>query len=336
MESRWRNWVILDYVPDFPSANQLELYLYSVGADLFPALVLGDAQTWGFHVEAGVLEVDEQEYDGALDRFAVRSFELDFVEQLSARLQDVAARTADARVRLVSEPNIDTIQEAVDSLSSLMAFHVLNWAVPFAELATAFGTALGDASLGKACLMRLLVPHAPAHLYDFYESVVLASGETGSRPGLASDYQALVESIGHLQAPGMASRSLEDPIEMRRYIESLPANERTAYNRMRQDQLQSRMELDELLFALHLGSPTDDRSQASLRASVIMCRLAADEEELRRRLQGKTLGAVRHACSLMGVEIATIRPTHIKSARASERSATGLSIGAERERAFLC
>ncbi|MGK5740380.1 hypothetical protein [Micromonospora sp. URMC 103] len=311
MESRWRDLVVLDYEVDFPTASRLELALYSTGAALAPGALLGERQRWGVHRHPGLLEVPASHYDRVLDEFGVRCADPRFVRGLGERLAACVGRLARATADLAGAepPDTTTIRGVVDALTELMAFHVLNWALPLPEIEGWLARFTEDGDAARALLMRLLVPTTPAHLVDVAALTAAAHRDIHAgawSPGRAADLSA---RIGHLQAPGLAVRPFEDPATLEAYVRSLDAGDVDHLGAMRRSRnaAQDRLARDTSMLLLATGGEPADVDRAW--AYTAVCRLAAEEEEQRRRWQGASLRAIRIAAERAGVRPDAILPS---------------------------
>ncbi|MBX7266893.1 hypothetical protein KIF24_13235 [Micromonospora sp. Llam7] len=297
MESRWRDLVILDYEVDFPAASRLELALYSAGAALFPRVLLGEPAPWGRHRRPGVLEIPAVRYDRLLDDFGARCADPSFVRRLGARLHACLDRLARATRRLEppAPPRRGRIVKAVEALAELMAFHVLNWALPLDDIRRWLARLTGSPHAARGLLMRLLVPTNPAHLADF--AALAASAHHDLRAGDWSPRRAaqLATDVGHLQSPGLA-RPFDDPAVLETYLRSLGPDDAAYLDAMRsaRDDARRRLARDTALLLLTAG---DAAAVARTWALTTVCRLAAEEEEQRRRWQGRSLRAIGTAAA---------------------------------------
>ncbi|RZT78073.1 hypothetical protein EV382_1254 [Micromonospora violae] len=311
MESRWRDIVVLDYEVDFPTASPLELALYSTGAALAPRILLECADRWGAHRRPGLLDIPAGHYDRTLHEFGNRCAEPSFVAGLAGRLSRCVSRVAEATARLAGAdaPTAGGIQAAVDALAELMAFHVLNWALPLTDIETWLAGLTRDPQAARELLMRLLVPNTSAHLTDF--ATLTAAAHHAIHAGGWSSQRAaeLSASIGHLQAPGLPQRPFEDARTLETYVRSLDPPEVGYLEAMRDSRDAARRRLARDTSMLLLAAGGTGRRVARTWAFVSMCRLAAEEEEQRRRWQAKTLQTLRSAADRGGLDLGTVLPS---------------------------
>jgi hypothetical protein len=301
LETRWRELIILDYELDFPQNSQLELALYSLGAARFTRVLLGEAQAWGVHRRPGILEVTEGEYERALNLFARKVRDLGFVRGLTSKFIDLQAQLerangpAEDDLSTIGSPDIalDVLRHIVDLLADLMAFHVLNWSVPYDAMGKYLGDVLGSPDCGRECLMVMLVPLTSAHLTDFFEVVTSASVEMERGTWDEERSRALADAIGHLQAPGLAERGFEDGRALGDYVASLGDGQVEQLSRMTAGRLAAQRALARKVSELYLTTDGSAEALAEAAAVVAMCRLAAEEEEQRRRWQSRALRNVR-------------------------------------------
>jgi hypothetical protein len=301
LETRWHELVILDYELDFPQNSLLELALYSLGAARFTRVVLGEEELWGVHRRPGILEVKEPEYERALNLFACKAQDLPFVCSLTSKFMDLQAqleranRPVEDDLRAIADPGValDLLRHIVELLANLMAFHVLNWSVPYDAMAKYLGDVLGSPDTGRESLMAMLVPYTSAHLTDFFEVVTTASAEMELGTWDDERSRAVADAIGHLQAPGLAERAFENPRTLGDYLASLGDCEFEQLPRMTAARLAAKRALARKVSELYLATDGSAGALAEAAAVVGMCRLAAEEEERRRRWQSRALRNVR-------------------------------------------
>lgn len=311
MESRWRDIVVLDYEVDFPAASPLELALYSTGAALAPQVLLGGTDRWGAHRRPGVLDIPADHYDSTLHDFGTRCAEPSFVGGLGRRLTSCVDRVARATAGLagIAAPNADSVRATVDALADLMAFHVLNWALPLTDIEAWLATLTRDPQSARALLMRLLVPETPAHLADVAALTVAAHRDIHGGSWSTDRAAELSADIGHLQAPGLAQRPFEDARTLETYVRSLDDPDVAYLEAMRdsRDAARRRLARDTSMLLLAADVPASPVARTS--AFVAVCRLAAEEEEQRRRWQAKALQAIRLAADRGGLDLDTVLPS---------------------------
>ncbi|WP_433615388.1 hypothetical protein ACQP2P_11435 [Dactylosporangium sp. CA-139114] len=298
---------MLDYEVDFPAASPLELALYSGGAVLFPRVVLGETAIWGTLRRPGVLDIPQAEYERVLDEFAARCLDVAFVRDLFATLRQLCARleTATGRLNALSASRVD-IDLAVNALVELMALHVLNWALPMDRLEAEVGGVVG-ASAARTLIMRLLVPVTSAHLADFAALTASAARAIGDERWSSRAATDLAHAIGHLQRPGLAERPFESAGNLEMYIRSLHADDVAHLEAMRDARVRSERSLARDVSRLYLAVH-DRRALGPVIAATLICRLAAEEEEQRRRWQSATLSAIRVAADRLALDLATVLP----------------------------
>jgi len=316
LETRWRELIILDYELDFPQNSQLELALYSLGAARFTHVLLGEPQSWGVHRRPGILEIRESEYERALDLFACQVRDLVYVRSLTSKFMDLRARLelanrpAESDLSKIAGPDnaLVVLRHIVDLLADLMAFHVLNWSVPFDALGKYLGDVLGSPDRGREWLMAMLVPLTSAHLTDFFELVTSASAEMGRGTWDDERSHALADAIGHLQAPGLAERPFEDGQVLEAYLASLADGEIEQLSRMAAARLAAQRALARKVSELYLATDGSAAALAEAAAVVAMCRLAAEEEEQRRRWQSRALRNIRLLASEFSIDLDELIP----------------------------
>jgi hypothetical protein len=291
--------VVLDYEIDFPTCTALEWSLYSVGVTRFRRLAMNEDVSWGRHRRPGVLEIPTDDYEATLHRFGRSVWNPTFVRWLSDQVTAVCARLIESNLPL-EDPRaargLDAgaaVRATVDALADLLAFHVFNWALPLEDMESYLTDILGGRDIGRTCLMSLMVPTKPAHLTDFYELVSGAAAhiDIGDWNELAA--QSLADEIGHLQAPGLAARALESGAELTGYLMSLGTDEVAHAVSLRHERESAKRSQARLVSRLLLA--TGGRPEAMGRAEAVaaVCQLAADEEELRRRWQSRSLRNIR-------------------------------------------
>jgi hypothetical protein len=203
MESRWRDWVTLDYEIDFPEASRFEVAVYGAGAAAFPRVVLGVSSSWGIHRRPGVLDIPRGEYTARLNAFSRLSTDLEFAHGLSRRFDSICGALAALNQNVERSPDdqtADSISALIDQLVELMAFHVLNWAIPLKRFRRILADVLGDDKRAGESLMRLFVSFRPAHLSDFAETALAAAQKVGEEDWSERDTAELFTLVDALQA----------------------------------------------------------------------------------------------------------------------------------------
>ena len=316
MESRWRDLVILDYEADFPRFSTLELALYSTGAAHFPTILLGESKNWGIHRRAGVLEIPAQQYDRVLSAFEDSCADATFVRAVSARFRSICEdlarlnRDIDDSTDLPEHGDLDhLLQDIIDALANLMSYHVLNWAIPLEGIESYLKDLGYSSEQARECLMRLLVPTTPAHLIDFFEQATSASRDISGGSWTPDRALEIAEAIGHLQAPGMAERPFEDSDTLERYLRSFSVEELANLDTMREARKRTDQELARQVTYLYLSTGGSESALAHAEAIVGICRLAAEEEEQRRRWQSLTLRNIRRLAERFALNLDDHLPT---------------------------
>lgn len=192
MELRSRGTVTLDYELDFPAASYLELRLYADGANAFPHL-LRDSRPWGVVRRVGILDIATDRYEEILDLLSLTQLTDETVGGLEVeygRACRILDHLNDTDCRMA--PN--TLYRA---MSGLMAFHVLNWAVPFADIDSLFCELLGNAE-GRDALLSLLSPLGKSHVLKEAEAAGIAT-DVVVAAGWRSNEQASRRRLVELQ-----------------------------------------------------------------------------------------------------------------------------------------
>jgi hypothetical protein len=179
VELRGRGIVTLDYEVDFPDAPIHELSLYSSGATKFP-LVLGESAPWGAVRRHGVLDIVETEYERVLDLLNLEALNSSRLDQLERQFLTALRELQDALG--AARPHEGLPSAAHRSMEILMAFHVLNWAVPWNAVNELFGRLVGRRQ-GREALLQVLSP-GQSHVFD-----ELQGPSTVSRVAAAADDQ---------------------------------------------------------------------------------------------------------------------------------------------------
>lgn len=188
-----------------------------------------------------------------------------------------------------------------------MALVVLNWVLPLERFACHFAELLGDEALGRRCLLAQMTPSTPAHMIDFHAYVLAAARDAQEGSELIALADALAAEIGYLQVQGMNPTLLERPREARRLLERL-ASQREGEDiqgeiaAMLDAQRTSRAQRAALYASAMLAAARDPRLYARTEAIVIVCRVAAEEEERRKVLQQRALRSFREAAERAGVD----------------------------------
>jgi hypothetical protein len=320
LEIRTRDSVILDYEVDFPTSTRLEWSLYSLGAARFTAVALGSIEPWGRHRRAGVLEIAAPDYDQALASFAQRTNDREFISRLSDTFVD-ACGTLESINRVLEGTQVPKATESrqlltnlVDVLAKLMAFHVLNWAIPFEDIERTLTSLLGSRRRARESLLRMLVPITSAHMTDFYELAAAASLKLRNGEFDRGNVAELASAVAYLQAPGLAKGSFEEEEQLVEYLTSFEDKEWQYAEDAQNGREVSRWEMQREVWLMVLATDGSVRSLDQIAALVGACRLAAEEEEQRRRFQARSLRNLRRICNHHGFDLDEFVPRDVPDA----------------------
>lgn len=297
MQNRWNNLVICDYEFDFDYALPFELDLYSIGVNKLPSIFFNSPQKLGKIRRSGIVDIPEKEYDYFVAKIEESSTNLDYVVWLENRFKEIIIKvqtnTENFETNISGQLSRITIENYYSSVTDLMSFHVLNWMLPFNEFRSHFESILGE-ELGQICALGLLTPSSPAHMLDFHGFILNTAQKLLEGNLDQTQVENVSRQIGHLQSVGLKKKDLENPHSLLEHVSdfaTVTGND-GIFEQIEKMKSDSRKAEIKHLSAYNLAL-LKSRSERNLfeksQAIARICRLATDEEELRRVFQLRAL-----------------------------------------------
>ncbi len=314
MQLHTQDLVIYDYEIDIGRyACILELEFYSQGLLRFPSLMLQMQTVWGVERRPGVVDIYRSVHQSVIHNFEVSCFDLSFATRLENDLHRIVMDLTETNTRLEHELSqgqvlIHTIKVFFSQIYDLMAFHIVNWMLPFDKFRTFLEECLGSATQAKTCLKSFMVPSSPAHMTDFFLTIVGAAEHFVEGSWNNERATDAARAIGMLQTVGIEKAQIEDPDRFTHLVESYVSAEKQQAVQDQAELLQSARDAaherrNENFTRSLACALRHDGAFSKIQAIEKIARAAADAEEKRKVLQLRSLRNLRELLEYLGLPI---------------------------------
>lgn len=159
----WKDLVVTDYEQSFSTASTYVHWLYGKSHIAAPRILLGWRDPLGVERRPGVVDTPVEFYDCFMGELKIALTSASGVDALTKRYINCANSVRNQLRRSHDNSRVAAVMSLESELISLMAFHILNWAMPSDEAIEMLTQVLGDEVAAHACFLGL-VNEGTSHL----------------------------------------------------------------------------------------------------------------------------------------------------------------------------